>query len=330
MLLEKIRKLPDLEKVAQRARSGIYQRLPVPVYARELRSRRERPQPWHHRQGRRPRQPQQPLRPAAIDQQTVIRLNRDTLYSAGVFDLDAGPVTITLPNAGSGSCRCRVIDEDEYTPEVDYGAGSHTLTREKIGTRHVLVGGSGPGQPGRSEGNLEAVHTFSGCDQGRPARGAVEVQDGRIGTRRVRRRVRDLASQRSPRLCRTPKGLFGAIALPIPSGTSDRGGLGLRGNPGEGRAPSQRRSGQQRRRRYGSSRLNVMAMAGFDGFGRSAFTKTPGGGDARRQRLRKRRRMPPVGSAFGGRTGRRRIAQLQDCNRSQPLRINMNRVYRLQ
>lgn len=38
--------------------------------------------------------------PAAIDNQTVIRLNRDTLYSAAVFDLDAGPATITLPDVG--------------------------------------------------------------------------------------------------------------------------------------------------------------------------------------------------------------------------------------
>ena len=38
--------------------------------------------------------------PAPIDNQTVIRLNRDTLYSSAVFDLDAGPVTITLPDAG--------------------------------------------------------------------------------------------------------------------------------------------------------------------------------------------------------------------------------------
>ena len=37
--------------------------------------------------------------PAAIDNQTVIRLNRDTLYSAAVFDLDAGPVTVTLPES---------------------------------------------------------------------------------------------------------------------------------------------------------------------------------------------------------------------------------------
>ena len=32
--------------------------------------------------------------PAPLDKQTVIRLNRDTLYSAAVFDLDAGPATI--------------------------------------------------------------------------------------------------------------------------------------------------------------------------------------------------------------------------------------------
>ncbi len=38
--------------------------------------------------------------PAPIDNQTVIRLNRDTLYSFGVFDLAASPVTVTLPDAG--------------------------------------------------------------------------------------------------------------------------------------------------------------------------------------------------------------------------------------
>src|SRR5262245_33523289 len=45
--------------------------------------------------------------PARIDDQIVIRLNGDTLYSSGVFDLDAEPVMITMPDAGSASCRCR-------------------------------------------------------------------------------------------------------------------------------------------------------------------------------------------------------------------------------
>ena len=78
--------------------------------------------------------------PAPLDKQTVIRLNRDTLYSAAVFDLDAGPVTITLPDAGQRFMSLQVIDEDQYTHGVYYGGGQHLLTREEIGTRYVVTG----------------------------------------------------------------------------------------------------------------------------------------------------------------------------------------------
>jgi len=57
-----------------------------------------------------------------------------------VFDLDAGPVTITLPEAGKRFMSMQIIDEDQYVPEVVYRAGSHTYAKEKIGTRYVLVG----------------------------------------------------------------------------------------------------------------------------------------------------------------------------------------------
>jgi hypothetical protein len=77
--------------------------------------------------------------PTPLDKQIVIRMNRDTLYSGAVFDLDAGPVTITLPDAGKRFMSMQVIDEDQYTPAVYYGAGRHTLTREKIGTRYVVA-----------------------------------------------------------------------------------------------------------------------------------------------------------------------------------------------
>jgi hypothetical protein len=77
--------------------------------------------------------------PAAVDNQTVIRLNRDTLYSAAIFDLDAGPVTITLPDAGKRFMSLQIINEDQYTPQVSYGAGSHSLTRKQIGTRYVVA-----------------------------------------------------------------------------------------------------------------------------------------------------------------------------------------------
>lgn len=78
--------------------------------------------------------------PASVDDQIVIRLNRDTLYSSGVFDLDAGPVTITMPDPGKRFMSLQVINEDHYVPAVYYGAGTHTLTRQNVGTRYVLVG----------------------------------------------------------------------------------------------------------------------------------------------------------------------------------------------
>ena len=90
--------------------------------------------------------------PAPIDNQNVIRLNRDTLYSGAVFDLDAGPVTITLPDASKRFMSMQVIDEDEYTHGVFYGAGSHTLTRQGIGTRYVTDGRAHPGRSGGPEG----------------------------------------------------------------------------------------------------------------------------------------------------------------------------------
>ena len=74
-----------------------------------------------------------------IDKQTVIRTNRDTLYSGAVFDLDAGPVTITLPDAGKRFMSMQVIDEDQYTPKVIYRAGTYTFTKERIGTRYVVM-----------------------------------------------------------------------------------------------------------------------------------------------------------------------------------------------
>ncbi|MEZ1318810.1 DUF1254 domain-containing protein [Pseudomonas fluorescens] len=69
----------------------------------------------------------------------MIRLNRDTLYTSAVFDLDAGPVDITLPDSGKRFMSLQVIKQDHYTSNVFYGAGSHTLSRENVGTRYVLI-----------------------------------------------------------------------------------------------------------------------------------------------------------------------------------------------
>lgn len=77
---------------------------------------------------------------ADLDHQNVIRLNRDTLYSAVVLDLDAGPATITLPDSGGRFMSMQVLDQDQYVPGVYYDTRPHTLTRESVGTRYALVG----------------------------------------------------------------------------------------------------------------------------------------------------------------------------------------------
>jgi hypothetical protein len=75
-----------------------------------------------------------------IDHQTVIRGNRDTLYSSGVFDLDAGPVTVTLPDSGGRFMSMIAIDEDQHAVETVYAPGTFTYTRERVGTRYVMLG----------------------------------------------------------------------------------------------------------------------------------------------------------------------------------------------
>jgi hypothetical protein len=72
-------------------------------------------------------------------QQGIPRPNRDTLYSFAIVDLDAGPVTITLPDAGKRYMGMQVVSQDQYTPATYYGAGTHTLTREVIGTRYAMA-----------------------------------------------------------------------------------------------------------------------------------------------------------------------------------------------
>lgn len=97
--------------------------------------------------------------PVAIDAQNVIRMNRDTLYSEAVFDLDAGPVTITLPEAGKRFMSTQVVDENHFVPAVYYGAGAYTLKKEDIGTRYVFVAIRTLVDPANPK-DLEQVHAL--------------------------------------------------------------------------------------------------------------------------------------------------------------------------
>jgi hypothetical protein len=75
----------------------------------------------------------------AMDNQDVVRMNRDMLYSSGVFDLKESPLTIILPDAGNRFMSMQVISEDHYTVEVVYTPGAHVYTEDTVGTRYIFA-----------------------------------------------------------------------------------------------------------------------------------------------------------------------------------------------
>lgn len=76
--------------------------------------------------------------PAPIEKQPVVRINRDTLFSFGVFDL-TNPVTIIKPDTGGRFQSMLVINEDHYIKLIAYKPGEYVLSRDTIGTRYVQV-----------------------------------------------------------------------------------------------------------------------------------------------------------------------------------------------
>ncbi|HEY7116661.1 MAG TPA: DUF1254 domain-containing protein [Tepidisphaeraceae bacterium] len=77
---------------------------------------------------------------APIDKQMVVRMNRDTLYSAAVFDLNAGGVTITLPDPQGRFVSMQMINQDHYCYDVVYMPGTYSFSREKYVTRYLMMG----------------------------------------------------------------------------------------------------------------------------------------------------------------------------------------------
>jgi hypothetical protein len=77
-------------------------------------------------------------RPTAIDAQTVIRMNRDTLYSFAIVDASGG-ATVTLPEAGERYLSLMIIDEDHYVSDIIHEPGSHRLEPVSSDSQHVAL-----------------------------------------------------------------------------------------------------------------------------------------------------------------------------------------------
>src|SRR3989337_682318 len=77
--------------------------------------------------------------PTAIDKQTVIRMNRDTLYSMAIADLSQG-ATVTVPDSGERYLSVMVVNQDHFINRIYHEPGTYELTVDEFDTRYVLVG----------------------------------------------------------------------------------------------------------------------------------------------------------------------------------------------
>jgi len=94
-----------------------------------------------------------------------------------VFDLDAGSVTITMPDAGGRFMSLQIITEDHYVPGVSYATGAQTLTRDEIGTRYVMAAVRTLVDP-NNPADLDAVRALQdGLTVQRDGGGSFEVPD---------------------------------------------------------------------------------------------------------------------------------------------------------
>lgn len=73
-----------------------------------------------------------------IDKQTVVRSNRDTLYSGIVLDLTT-PAVITKPDIGDRYQSLLILNEDHFARRVIYEPGDYELTRDEMGSRYVFI-----------------------------------------------------------------------------------------------------------------------------------------------------------------------------------------------
>ena len=75
--------------------------------------------------------------PTPIEEQKIIRMNRDTLYSFAVVDLSE-PATVTLPETDGRYMSLHVINQDHFS-RVYAKPGTYEITRDNVGTPYGYV-----------------------------------------------------------------------------------------------------------------------------------------------------------------------------------------------
>jgi len=107
--------------------------------------------------------------PTTPDNQPIIRMNQDTLYSGIVLDLSQ-PVTLRLPDTGGRYMSMHVVNQDHYM-SFETKPGSYELTEDSVGTRFALVTVRTFADPNNPE-DIKKAHE---------AQDAIEVKGGGTG-----------------------------------------------------------------------------------------------------------------------------------------------------
>ena len=76
--------------------------------------------------------------PTPLDKQNVIRMNRDTYYSAAIVDISEG-ATLSIPETNGRYVSVMVVNEDHYINEIYHKAGTYKLSMKEFGTPYVMV-----------------------------------------------------------------------------------------------------------------------------------------------------------------------------------------------
>lgn len=74
----------------------------------------------------------------SVDNQLTVRVNRDTYYSFGLYDLTS-PVTITKPDPGDRFQSLMIINQDHSISPTVHEGGTFEYTQEKLGSRYMIV-----------------------------------------------------------------------------------------------------------------------------------------------------------------------------------------------
>jgi hypothetical protein len=77
-------------------------------------------------------------KPPSVDDQKIIRLNLDTLYSSAVVDISAG-ARLTMPQTNGRYQTAMIVNQDHYVNRVFDRPGLHELSVDEFDTPWVLV-----------------------------------------------------------------------------------------------------------------------------------------------------------------------------------------------